>query len=121
MPSRTCLLNCPGFVSKELKVIVLLMEHHILLSEMYFDDYIFLTVGQTACKKFQTPCPANAYCNDPKDYLYCRCKPGFSGDGSKCYGNFITKLLSSAKFLPCFLYYLPSSVVHGCLVLNLIR
>eukprot|EP00112_Aurelia_sp_Birch-Aquarium-sp1_P008929 Seg1999.1 transcript_id=Seg1999.1/GoldUCD/mRNA.D3Y31 product="hypothetical protein" protein_id=Seg1999.1/GoldUCD/D3Y31 len=71
-----------------------------------------MSKGATACKKFQTPCPAHAFCNDPKDHLFCRCKPGFSGDGSRCYGaasatasEWYSALAMSLQMLISFVYF----------------
>ena len=48
---------------------------------------LFLDIDE--CTNNTHKCDVNAVCNNTVGSYKCTCKPGFSGDGTKCNGNYL--------------------------------
>ena len=65
------------------------------------------------------PCHTNAKCIDGINSYICKCKKGFTGDGTTCTGNLITDNLKSSKIRNVHLILLEhnlKSIMMHCFV-----
>ena len=61
---------------------------------------IYLDIDE--CHIKSDNCSLNAICNNSKGSFNCSCKPGFSGDGISCTGNYT--LLGSIVFYRLYIF-----------------
>ncbi len=73
------------------------------------------------CHSTPSPCDVNADCSNRAGGFTCSCRPGFIGDGTRCYNSKYRRVLSASPCLGPCLYTLVMAVSHHAQVRILVQ